>query len=402
MSNRRGIGYELVGQVFNPPNPAVDWMVFEDPSDTRFRVDTLTLGSVMDEKLKEALKPYVSTVESAFSDRVPADKDAMMPGGQMAAVSMLGPALKGEGTAMWATEALAPFSDISAALADRVCNASPIADVLARHDVQSYNARMKREASRAAQDAALSRLLLPAIQGEAQFERDLASATPAQREAARRMLANPPVYGCGDPSSGPVSFVPEFEMPIYTTDGTPVGPMGPAAVGIVNMEEYTRRLGMNSIEQASVSAVLTTQDQIQNVIMGLHPDTVIMGKVPPSPYTPRALVSNVPPEMQDPMELEARVARSAPYAWATWPETMPLWARDNLSVSADGHHLMYVHPSLPTATPIVPNSNGVGPTLAKLVTNFTGSTLDNAYGTPFPLRYDMYPQYAPVTVPTRK
>lgn len=331
-------------------------------------------------------------VESAFGEFVPEGRRAMDPGGQSAAVSMLHGAASGSLSAQYALNELAPYSNIAASASGAAC-------------VASYTlARSRENVAQVAADVAQNRVLatmwMPWVQQQATAARDLIQGTPAEVAAAYASIANPPAYGCGSSSQGPTSMFVQGALPVSHGQITP-GAQTVHADTNVSMYAAANAAAAGDIALAQYAAAGGPEEQTaaRNASWGLEPETVVMGQLPNNEYTPRALVSNAPPETRTSMQLEAYVARSMPHAWGRWPETVPEWAIKQQMLSADGKRLVMAHPLLATASPIMPNSGGVGPVLASLVTPFAGGALSTIYGFPYAEQYEIYPQLAPRALP---
>lgn len=352
-------------------------------------------------------------VESAFSDTVPADKNSLDPGGQSAAVSMRDGAAGGNPYAQLALANLAPYSDVAASAYDAICIAGAQAS-----SAPPWACQLARTSADVTQNSTLANLWIPWMQGQATEARNLIQGTPNEVAAAYVSIANPPEYGSGA-CTGPVSMFVNGAAPVAYDDhgretaammnsyyvpngvnptrsvqrlavdyGTSVyGAANAAAAGDVGLARFAAAGGRGAEEVA------------RNASWGLTPDTLVMGQVPNSEYTPRALVTNAPPDTNTSMQLEAFVARSMPHAWGRWPVTAPEWAASQLTLSPDGKHVVVAHPLLPTASPLMPNSGGVGPVLASLVTPFAGGALSTVYGSPFEGQYRAYPTLAPRALP---
>lgn len=345
-------------------------------------------------------------VDSAFAGHAPADKDAMQPGGQSAAISMVHGAWSGNPYARAALASLAPFSDIAAAAQLAACPASAGADAAAGavHSACGVSSWAPERIS------TLASTWLPWVQGQATEAREVIQGDASEVAAAYASIANPPEHGCGG-ANGPVSIFARGVAPITSEHGRLTagmmnslpGPVQPLHLDFgtsVHAAANAAAAGDTGLARLASLGQQHAQDAARNASWGLEPGTVVMGHVPNSAYTPRALVTNAPPETRRGMQLETFVARSMPYAWGRWTQTVPEWARTQLVVSPSGKEVLMGHPLLPTASAIMPNSGGVGPVLATLVTPFAGGALSTVYGPPFEGQYHMYAELAPQALPT--
>lgn len=123
---------------------------------------------------------------------------------------------------------------------------------------------------------------------------------------------------------------------------------------------------------------------------GLLPGTHVLGYPLPSVRNPETTVPGQVPHLTDSMVLEAKYARTHPISWAKWPLTAPDWAQSRSTKVPGTKHTLMVHPVAHMSSPIVVNRGGVGPALARLVTDFSGTSLNQVYNAPFSTQIKQY------------
>jgi len=373
---------------------------------------------------------------------------ALSTGGQMLAPSLVEEARKGQPSAVWAMTNLS-LSGGPEAILDRYgrVTLTGAADVAATGCPGAVSGTSRYDQERAARALALdvtAPVIMPVVQDAATCAREALQAsikTPGDLAAAEASIANAGPFAGADPAIGSgrsalpamapnlsgaavgAAAGPDLHVPDAPAIGlAPVAlpherawPAGqvppPGAAGGPAARGFAQPLAVDAgtaLETAAASAAAGDRSYAalaatgtcaaaaaQAASWGLAPDTVIMGAPPTGPYAPRALVSNAPPDRRGPMQLEAFLARSQPYAWSAWPQRVPEWAQSQLAVTGDGREVTYAHPLLDRSTAPLPNTAGVGPVLASLVTGFAGTTLKQAYGFPFAQRYYLFPELAP-------